>query len=346
MGIAGQLDRGRAVTGYGIHDVQSVAYLVTAISLIPLVGFGVARIPGLTVACMAAWSLVVAAVLGIERYSADEPAGTRMLFITVGLLWSMKTIVYVESQHQGRRVNLTFGQWIAFCVGSLGMRAEAFKTVPSAAKPDWQRFLTRGCVRIVAGGALLAAAWGAANLGNDSPAELGGWRRWPATALLLPGLSLVLHFGCLNILTGFWRYFGASCTALFRAPLRSQSLSEFWGRRWNLAFSEMTVLAVYRPLKQLPGASGKVSALATFGGFLFSGLLHELAISVPVGAGYGLPLLYFILHGIGMLLERRLPFLRSALAGRVWTAAWVLLPLPILFHRPFLEGCIWPLIGM
>jgi hypothetical protein len=25
---------------------------------------------------------------------------------------------------------------------------------------------------------------------------------------------------------------------------------------------------------------------------------------------------------------------------------WLALPLPLLFHRPFLEGCVWPLIGM
>jgi alginate O-acetyltransferase complex protein AlgI len=31
-------------------------------------------------------------------------------------------------------------------------------------------------------------------------------------------------------------------------------------------------------------------------------------------------------------------------AGRLWTAAWILVPLPILFHPPFVAGIILPLI--
>ena len=56
---------------------------------------------------------------------------------------------------------------------------------------------------------------------------------------------------------------------------------DFWSRRWNLAFSEMTALGVYRPLS---GNIGRKAA--TVAAFLASGLLHELAISLPVLAGY------------------------------------------------------------
>jgi len=201
-------------------------------------------------------------------------------------------------------------------------------------------------LRLMCGATLVGAAWFVTHQRSSATTEMESWRLWLATALLLPGLSLVIHFGVFNMLTGFWRCFGVRCSLLFRAPLLSQSLAEFWGRRWNLAFSEMTALAVFRPLKQLPGPASRVTALATISGFLFSGLLHELAISVPVGAGFGLPMLYFAVHGIGMMLEKRLVFLRSPSARRVWTGAFVLLPLPILFHRPFLEGCVWPIIGI
>src|SRR5207248_6050770 len=100
---------------------------------------------------------------------------------------------------------------------------------------------------------------------------------------LLAGLSLLLHFVIFNILAGLWRRAGVACNPLFRAPLRSTSLGEFWGRRWNLAFAEMTAIGVYRPLT---GHVGRTAAL--FVAFLFSGLLHELAITVPVQAAYGL----------------------------------------------------------
>src|SRR2546428_52188 len=64
--------------------------------------------------------------------------------------------------------------------------------------------------------------------------------RLVATALLLTGLSLVLHFGLFTIAAGAWRALGVDVGPLFLAPLQSRSLREFWGRRWNLAFSEMT----------------------------------------------------------------------------------------------------------
>jgi len=62
--------------------------------------------------------------------------------------------------------------------------------------------------------------------------------------------------------------------------------------------------------------------------------------SQKVRPGYGRPLLYFAIHGALTQLEReRGPF------GRAVTLLAVVLPLPLLFHRPFLQGVIWPLLG-
>jgi alginate O-acetyltransferase complex protein AlgI len=168
---------------------------------------------------------------------------------------------------------------------------------------------------------------------------------WIISIILLPGLSLLLHFGLFNVLAGFWRGVGAETHALFRNPLKSTSLSEFWGRRWNLAFSEMTALVIFRPLRNVVGPR-----MATMAAFLFSGLLHELAISVPVQAGYGLPFLYFLLHVLAMQIEHDLAKRGHRIdavqwRGLLWAIAWLVVPLPMLFHRPFLEGCVWPLIG-
>ena len=171
--------------------------------------------------------------------------------------------------------------------------------------------IRRGLLHTVSGAVLVVLArlaW----TGLDS--------RLLASLLLLPGLSLMLHFGVCNIVAGAWRLRGVPCEALFRAPLRSQNLGEFWAKRWNVAFSEMTAIAVYRPLAARLGRGP-----ALLSGFALSGLLHELAISVPVGAGFGLPLLYFLVHGGLVLAERRLVACRTPAHRLDRTALGVLL---------------------
>ena len=147
---------------------------------------------------------------------------------------------------------------------------------------------------------------------------------------LMVGLSLMLHFGLFRISTALWRFCGYDCRRLFRAPLLSRSLGEFWSRRWNLAFTELVQETVYRPVAARWGP-----AAATMAGFLFSGLLHEVAISLPVRAGFGGPLLYFFLHGLLVLFERRF-----RVGGRLWTFAWLIVPAPLIFHPPFVAGIL------
>jgi alginate O-acetyltransferase complex protein AlgI len=223
------------------------------------------------------------------------------------------------------------------------MRPSTFADVFGPPKRRWAELIKQGLNNLSAGVLFILLAWiSSANIGAASSSI----RLWIVTLLLLPGLSLLMHYGLFNILAGFWRGVGAETHALFRNPLKSTSLSEFWGRRWNLAFSEMTALVVFRPLRNVVGPR-----TATMAVFLFSGLLHELAISVPVQAGYGLPFLYFLLHAFAMQIEHDLAKRGHRIdavpwRGRLWTIAWLFIPLPMLFHRPFLEGCVWPLIGL
>ena len=148
------------------------------------------------------------------------------------------------------------------------------------------------------------------------------------------GLGLLVHFGICDVLAGFWRSRGVAVERLFVNPANSRTLGEFWGRRWNRAFHVVARDVVFKPVLRAWGAGPAV--LLTF---LFSGLLHELLLSVPAGGGYGLPTAYFLLHGVLVLAERR-----WAVTGRLWTIFWVLAPAPLLFHPWFVKAVIWPLL--
>jgi len=280
-----------------------------------------------------------------------------MLLIIAALLCGMKSVVVVEDQaRNGYRISLK--NWLCFSTLWLGMRPEIFHKATGKPKSDWANYVVKGTLRIALGGLVYFLAWlvwSQANSNDQLDSEALPWsiafgwgsiEQWVATALLLLSLSLMIHFGIFNLLVGFWRWRGVNCQSLFRAPILSKSLTEFWGRRWNIAFSEMTSLAIFRPLKQSLRTKKSGSAIAMIAAFLFSGLLHELAISVPVKSGFGLPLLYFAIHGVMMFVESRSQTIeQNVWAGRAWTLAWVILPVSILFHRPFLEGCVWPLFG-
>jgi hypothetical protein len=281
-----------------------------------------------------AWALLIIGTVAVERLCAREPAGVRMVALISYTLLSLKVVVSLEEQIRGLQP-LPIGRWLGFATAWLGMQPRLFASPQWGPLPGAGALMRRGILHTVAGAVMIALArlvW------TDTRSAL------LATLFLLPGLSLVVHFGVCNLLAGAWRRCGVPCDALFRAPLRSQNLGEFWSRRWNLAFSEMTAIAVYRPLAASVGRGPAILAA-----FALSGLLHEMAISVPVRAGFGLPLLYFLIHGGLVLVEQAAsraghPF--SGSIGRAWAFFWLAVPLPILFHRPFLAGVIWPLIGI
>jgi alginate O-acetyltransferase complex protein AlgI len=73
-------------------------------------------------------------------------------------------------------------------------------------------------------------------------------------------------------------------------------------------------------------------------------LIHELVISLPANAGFGLPTAYFLVQGLGVLAERspageRLG-LGSGIAGWMFTIIVVAGPAFWLFHPPFVSRVI------
>jgi alginate O-acetyltransferase complex protein AlgI len=109
-------------------------------------------------------------------------------------------------------------------------------------------------------------------------------------------------------------------------------LADFWSKRWNLSFSQMMTRAVQRPVAKRFG-----KRIGVFSVFLVSGLLHELAITLPVQSGYGLPTLYFTAHGLVVLVERDTwPLWRK----RILAITLVSAPLPLLFPEQFTQEVI------
>ena len=126
-------------------------------------------------------------------------------------------------------------------------------------------------------------------------------------------------------------------------PLASRSLSELWGKRWNLGFRKLTHAWVFQPLSKRFGP-----VAGTLGAFLASGLLHDLVISVPAGAGYGLPTAYFLVQGLGVIAERsesgKGMGLGRGARGWLWTALIAAGPLYWLFHPWFVMRVMVPFL--
>jgi hypothetical protein len=212
-----------------------------------------------------------------------------------------------------------------------GMDAEAFlDTRTAVVSPPTAKQWFGAFVQTSLGAALL---WLVARHLPDIPL-LRGW-------VGMIGTGLLLHFGGFRLIALFWQARGINAEPIMDAPLRSTSLSEFWGKRWNLGFHDLARMLVFTPTRRAFGAAG-----ATLLVFLASGLVHDLVISVPARGGYGLPTLYFVLQGFGLLLERsrlgKRVRLGSGLRGWLYTVAFTAAPAFLLFHPAFISRVFLP----
>ncbi len=159
----------------------------------------------------------------------------------------------------------------------------------------------------------------------------------------MAGVLFVLHFGLFHILSCAWRTAGVNAQPLMNWPISSTSVSELWGRRWNMAFRDVMHRFLFRPLLPRLGATRALLA-----GFAASGLVHDLVMSPPASGGYGGPTLYFVLQAVAILFERgrtgRSLGISAGWRGRAFAIAVLLIPLPLLFHRPFAVRIIVPFL--
>jgi len=213
-----------------------------------------------------------------------------------------------------------------------GMDASRFLSpnlAPRCPRSEMMKSAALAIVRILLGTFLLFAL-----ARHASDLILAGW-------IGMLGLILILHFGLFALASIGWRALRVDAVPIMNRPLRSTSISEFWGRRWNAAFNDLAVRLVFRPVTRHTTVFA-----ATLIAFSVSGLIHELVISLPAGAGFGLPTAYFLVQGLGILAERSPAGKRLRLGigitGWVFTMVIVAGPAFWLFHPPFVRQVILP----
>jgi len=223
------------------------------------------------------------------------------------------------------------GRSVAYLVAWPGMDAETFldsrKHAPAQRFREWLWALSKTLL----GAALL---W---QFARRVPAQYALARGWVG----LLGLIFLLHFGTFHLVALFWQTQGIEAEPIMSKPILSKTLSEFWGKRWNLGFRQLAYDLIFQPLHRRAGV-----AIASLLVFLASGLIHDLVISLPARGGYGLPTAYFILQGLGVTLERshlgrRLGLQRGLFA---WFFMFAVAAVPAfwLFHPPFVFHVILP----
>lgn len=256
------------------------------------------------------------------------PAWLFMWALSVAIFTGLKWMSWWKAR---ARVAHSPGRSLAYLVAWPGMDAETFLDADKhPTRPDVQEWLW-ATLKTALGVGLL---WIMARLIPEQYDLLRGW-----TGLF--GLIFLLHFGSFHLISLLWRSLGIAAEPIMSKPILSKTLSEFWGKRWNLGFRQLAHELIFRPLHRRAGIAGAGLLV-----FVVSGLIHDLVISLPARGGYGLPTGYFVLQGLGVTLERST--LGRRLSLQKGPTAWIFLlivtagPAFWLFHPAFALRVILP----
>jgi alginate O-acetyltransferase complex protein AlgI len=276
---------------------------------------------------------LAACALAAALLTARLQAWQAMLALTLVLWGGLKLFVWRQATGAAigtitarRHAAVAFWLWP-------GMNPDPFlagrTNIPKPAARDWA--FAWGKTMLGA-----AIAWGLARWVPEDLVVVRGWT-------FLFGLGLFFHCGAVHLLALVWQTAGVAVQPIMNRPLAATSLSDFWSRRWNVAFRELAHRLVMRPVMARFGSSWAIAAV-----FVFSGVVHDLAISIPARGGYGLPTAYFLLQALALAAERspmgRRIGLGRGVIGWLATAVVVVAPAGMLFHRPFLETAVMPLL--
>lgn len=256
------------------------------------------------------------------------PAWLFMWALSFAIFAALKWMTWWKA-HRGSAHST--GRSLAYLFAWPGMDAETF--LDSNQRPERPPFYEWLWASLkTAFGVLLL--WAIARRVPEQQSLLRGW-------IGLFGLIFLMHFGSFHLIALFWQAMGVDAEPIMSKPIVSKSLSEFWGKRWNLGFRQIAHDFIFRPMHKRVGA-------ATTGLLVFvaSGLIHDLVISLPARGGYGLPTGYFILQGLGVIVERsalgRQFGLQKDVTARIFALMVTAVPVFWLFHPPFVLRVILP----
>jgi hypothetical protein len=258
------------------------------------------------------------------------PAWGRMWILALAIFAAFKWLTFAESRAARKASWSEAASYLFFWIG---MDAEQyFASCVTPEKPRRTEWLWSV-------GQLVIGTWLLVDLGPrlvESWPYVAGWAA-------MTGVVSILHFGLAHLLSLVWRSNGYSAPPIMEKPGLARSLSEFWGRRWNLAFRDVMHGFVFRPLAPIVGGVWGTVAV-----FVVSGLIHDAVISYTAGSGWGLPTLYFLIQAAALFVERsrfgRRLGLGRGLIGWLFAVAVVVGPAGLLFHGPFIANVVVPMI--
>jgi alginate O-acetyltransferase complex protein AlgI len=253
-------------------------------------------------------------------------------------MWLMAVAIYAGFKWLTFAISKTartanWGKSLGYLFSWTGMDAEQFfaNTAPIE-PPRWSEWVW-SLAQLMIGFWLLI---GDAPQLIDSHPLLAGW-------VAMTGIVSILHFGVSHLLSLVWRSFGVNAQHIMHKPLLARSVSEFWGKRWNLAFRDVMHGFVFRPLAPMVGLKWATAAT-----FFASGVIHDCVISFTGRGGWGWPTLYFLIQPAAMFIERsrfgRRIGLGRGLIGWLFALAVVVGPAGLLFHGPFIEHVVVPMV--
>jgi len=266
----------------------------------------------------------------------------RMLIIIIVLFMVMKVCVFMMPKSGASQ--LTWFQTFLFFFFWPGMQPARFRERKSGL--DWWKDAFWGTFFLI-----LGALW---SVGVKASVDAG---LSPAFAglLSLPGISMMGHVGGLRVLRGALRKVGYDVEQLFTDPFLADSMADFWGTRWNLAFSDMNrfvfVAAMRTALEDDLGVSkARAGQIGVFTAYAASALLHEFGITVPVWAGFGGPSFYFLVQGFCVIVEKQPAVAqwreKFPTIARLFAIVAIAAPFPICFVVPFRTEIALPLTMM